>query len=112
VPLVVGLLVGIAIVSLGTLTGGSDNPARQFGPALMSGSTRDLWIFMLAPLAGALIAPLVHGALRRNSLTTHALCGPEAQSTRCRGVQPAGVEVNARPSGNSVLVTPAGRRAG
>jgi glycerol uptake facilitator-like aquaporin len=91
VPFVVGLMVGLAIVSLGTLTGGSDNPARQFGPAIMSGSTHDLWIFMLAPLVGALIAPLIHRALRCNPLTTHALCGPAAQSTRHLAVQPPGV---------------------
>jgi glycerol uptake facilitator-like aquaporin len=112
VPLVVGLLVGTAIASLGTLTGGSDNPARQFGPAIMSGSTRELWIFILAPLTGALIAPLIHRALRCNPLTTHALCGPGAQSTRCRAVQPPGVKVSDRPSGNSVQVTAARRRSG
>jgi glycerol uptake facilitator-like aquaporin len=112
VPSVVGLLVGIAIVSLATLTGGSDNPARQFGPALMSGGTRDLWIFLLAPMAGALIAPLIHGALGFSPLTTHALCGPGAQNTRCRTVQPPDVGASDRRQGNSVRVTAVRRRAG
>ena len=40
VPWIVGLLVGGAIAGLGTFSGGSDNPARQFGPALNSGQTR------------------------------------------------------------------------
>jgi glycerol uptake facilitator protein/aquaporin Z len=112
VPLVVGLMVGIAIVGLGTLTGGSDNPARQFGPAIMSGSTHDLWIFMLAPLAGALLAPLIHRALLRNPLTTHALCGPGAQSARCRAVQPTGVEVSDGQWSDSAQVTAPRRHAG
>ena len=34
VPWVVGVLIGIAIAVLGTSTGGSVNPARQFGPAV------------------------------------------------------------------------------
>jgi glycerol uptake facilitator-like aquaporin len=54
--------ISVAIVTLGTLTEGSDNPARQFGPAITSRRTRDLWIFTLAPSVGALIAPLIHQA--------------------------------------------------
>jgi glycerol uptake facilitator-like aquaporin len=39
VPYVVGFLVGAAIAGLGTITGGSANTARQFGPAIVSGRT-------------------------------------------------------------------------
>jgi len=39
VPYVVGFLVGAAIAGLETITGGSANPARQFGPAIVSGRT-------------------------------------------------------------------------
>src|SRR4030095_9848824 len=37
VPWVVGILIGMAIAVLGTSTGGSVTPARQFGPAAVSG---------------------------------------------------------------------------
>src|SRR5580700_4277471 len=47
VPWVVGLLIGLGIALLGTSTGGSLNPARQFGPALVSGHTDKLWVFLV-----------------------------------------------------------------
>jgi aquaporin Z len=40
----------------GPLSGTSANPARSFGPALVSGLWHELWIYLLAPLAGAAIA--------------------------------------------------------
>jgi len=36
VPWLVGGLIGAAIAGLGTVTGGSVNPARQFGPAVFA----------------------------------------------------------------------------
>jgi aquaporin Z len=38
----------------------SINPARSFGPALFAGHFRDLWIYFLAPLSGALVAAELH----------------------------------------------------
>ena len=56
VPWLVGILVGLGIAMLGTQTGGSLNPARQFGPAVVSGHTDKLWVFLLAPMVGAEVA--------------------------------------------------------
>ena len=56
VPWVVGILIGMAIAVLGTSTGGSVNPARQFGPAVVSGQTHFLSVYLLAPMLGAVIA--------------------------------------------------------
>jgi glycerol uptake facilitator-like aquaporin len=55
-PYIVGGAIGLAIVLLGTSTGGSVNPARQFGPAVISGQTRFLWVYLIAPMAGAMMA--------------------------------------------------------
>ncbi|GGT33383.1 MIP/aquaporin family protein [Streptomyces chromofuscus] len=63
IPHVVGLLVGLAIALLGTSTGGSLNPARQFGPALAAGQSGFLWVYLLAPMLGALLAPVVGSLL-------------------------------------------------
>lgn len=49
------------------LTGTSVNPARSIGPALFTGSNAlsDLWIFVLAPLLGSIVAALVHRFLEK-----------------------------------------------
>jgi glycerol uptake facilitator-like aquaporin len=40
------------------------NPARSFGPAVLVGgqALADLWVFILAPLAGGALAGLAHKA--------------------------------------------------
>ncbi|MBD0676688.1 MIP/aquaporin family protein [Streptomyces sp. CBMA156] len=74
-PYAVGLATALIIASLGPRSGGSANPARQFGPALLSGNTTDLWIYLLAPVIGAFIgAGLWHAlaAPARRARTRHA----------------------------------------
>lgn len=61
--LAIGLtLAGIHLVGI-NVTGVSVNPARSVGPALFVGgkALADLWLFILAPLAGGALAGLVHG---------------------------------------------------
>jgi len=78
VPWLVGILVGLGIAMLGTQTGGSLNPARQFGPAVVSGHTDNLWVFLLAPMVGAEVAArLLKTLQRRRQVLTHRLCGTE-----------------------------------
>jgi glycerol uptake facilitator-like aquaporin len=76
VPWLVGFLIGLGIAALGTQTGGSLNPARQFGPAVMAGHTADLWVFLAAPMVGAELAARLLTAIRRSRrVLTHRLCG-------------------------------------
>jgi glycerol uptake facilitator-like aquaporin len=76
VPWLVGILVGLGIALLGTQTGGSLNPARQFGPAVISGHTAELWVFLVAPMVGAEIAArLLQAFQKRGQVLTHRLCG-------------------------------------
>jgi glycerol uptake facilitator-like aquaporin len=76
VPWVVGILIGLGIALLGTSTGGSLNPARQFGPAVVSGHTDELWVFLIAPMVGAGIAAQLRQSLERHrQVLTHRLCG-------------------------------------
>jgi len=82
VPWIVGSLVGLGIALLGTATGGSLNPARQFGPAVVSGQTRFLWVYLLAPMFGAAIAAWLRRTIQRQRrVLTHRLCGTIGTST-------------------------------
>ncbi|MEU1075889.1 MULTISPECIES: aquaporin [unclassified Streptomyces] len=59
-PYAVGLVVGLIIALLGPVSGGAANPARQLGPAAVSGTTTALWAYLTAPLLGAALGALVH----------------------------------------------------
>lgn len=65
-PLVIGATLGFAVFTIGPMTGGSFNPARAFGPALISGEFGDAGRFVLAyvlgPIAGALAAAFAYQA--------------------------------------------------
>ncbi len=51
------------LIISGTLTGGSLNPARTLGPALLSGQFGDHWVYWAGPLAGAGLAAAVFKVL-------------------------------------------------
>lgn len=64
-PLAIGLtLAAIHFVAI-PATGTSANPARSIGPALFAGSDAvvQLWLFILAPLAGGIAAGLAYPAV-------------------------------------------------
>ena len=59
-----GIMAGVAVGSTialealfaGPITGASMNPARSFAPALISGHLEYVWIYLIAPVIGALAA--------------------------------------------------------
>ncbi len=59
-----GLLVACYITLEAPLSGMSMNPARTFGPALLSGTSSSLWVYFTGPLAGMLLAAEVFVRLR------------------------------------------------
>lgn len=54
--LAVGGYIALAGLWAAPVSGASMNPARSFGPALVSGDFSGYWVYVVGPLAGALIA--------------------------------------------------------
>lgn len=57
---VVGLVVILAQLVGAPLTGGSMNPARSFGPALVAGVWSNHWVYWLGPFVGAAVSIFVY----------------------------------------------------
>ena len=79
-PFAIGATIFAGALVTGPLTGGSFNPARSLGPALIGGVWTAHWLYWIAPIAGMCIAMRLYDALR----------GASAPSAR-QGV-PTGVE--------------------
>ncbi|XP_022740332.1 nodulin-26-like [Durio zibethinus] len=60
----IGATVLFNIIIAGPITGASMNPARSLGPAVVSGVYKNLWVFIVAPILGAMTATLVYSILR------------------------------------------------
>jgi len=52
----VGAVIALEALFAGPVSGASMNPARSFAPAIMTNHLEHLWIYLLAPLVGALLA--------------------------------------------------------
>jgi aquaporin Z len=69
-----GMFAGLAIGSTvlleamfaGPISGASMNPVRSFSPAFMSGHFEHLWIYITAPVIGALLAIMIWSVLKTN----------------------------------------------
>jgi glycerol uptake facilitator-like aquaporin len=66
-PLAIGVALGLAVMIFGSLTGGSFNPARSFGPAIVSGewggAGKWLLAYVLSPVLGGLAAAMAYSSL-------------------------------------------------
>src|SRR5438128_1775249 len=56
----IGGTVGLDALFGGPITGASMNPARSFGPALVSGTWHDFWIYVAGPVVGAALGALAY----------------------------------------------------
>jgi aquaporin NIP len=70
----IGGAIGLDALFGGPVTGASMNPARSFGPALVSGEWRDIWVYVAGPIAGAALGALTYQAVRGE----HPRPGPQS----------------------------------
>lgn len=59
----IGLTVTADMLAIGPLTGGSMNPARSFGPAVVSGVLEGQAIYWIGPILGSIAAALLYDGL-------------------------------------------------
>lgn len=52
----IGAVVALEAMFAGPVSGASMNPARSLAPAVVGGNTAHLWIYLVAPTLGALLA--------------------------------------------------------
>ena len=57
--IVIGVFVTGIILIAGPISGGSFNPARSLAPAILSGNIDALWIYIVAPTLGSVLAMLL-----------------------------------------------------
>jgi aquaporin NIP len=54
-PLLIGLFIFTAAAVVGPASGGSFNPARSLDPVLYNQEWGDVWIYLVGPVAGAVL---------------------------------------------------------
>ena len=59
-PVAAGFTLAVAIFVAAPLTGGAVNPARAFGPDVVSGHLGPLWIYLIAPPIGGVLAAVLY----------------------------------------------------
>jgi MIP family channel proteins len=64
-PLAIGMTLTFNILMGGALTGAPFNPARALGPMVATGNFSDAWLYLTAPIVGAIVAALLHTVLAR-----------------------------------------------
>ncbi|XP_077236528.1 putative aquaporin TIP-type RB7-18C [Tasmannia lanceolata] len=72
-PIMIGFVAGANALAAGPFTGGSMNPARSFGSAMISGNFKNHGVYWVGPFIGAGIAGLVYQNLMIPWESTHGV---------------------------------------
>ena len=73
----IGLTITVDVLMGGPLTGAAMNPARAFGPELISNHWNDFWIWYVGPFAGGVIAAVAYEFLYLRPVAPAVVGPPE-----------------------------------
>jgi MIP family channel proteins len=59
-PLAVGFALACGVFIAGPITGGSLNPARTLGPMIVAGQFTAVWVYIVGPIIGAVLAAVLY----------------------------------------------------
>ncbi len=59
-PIAVGFALAVGVFIAGPVTGGSVNPARSLGPMIVAGDLTSVWLYILGPIIGGVLAALLY----------------------------------------------------
>jgi glycerol uptake facilitator-like aquaporin len=74
--LAIGLTITMDVLMGGPMTGAAMNPARAFGPELLSRHWSDAWVWYVGPFIGGALAALVYDTLYLRPLRPILPVGP------------------------------------
>jgi len=59
-PIAVGFALAVGVFVAGPVTGGAANPVRALGPMLVAGDLTSVWLYILGPIIGGVLAALLY----------------------------------------------------
>jgi aquaporin Z len=71
----IGGVVAFEAMFAGPICGASMNPARSIAPAIVSGTLEHLWLYVVAPVAGALLAVVSCRCVQNEGCCSERLTG-------------------------------------
>jgi MIP family channel proteins len=69
-PLAVGFALACGVLIAGPITGGSLNPARTLGPMIVAGQFSAVWVYIVGPVIGGVLAALLYDRFASQSDAT------------------------------------------
>jgi len=82
VPFAIGATIFAGALVTGPLTGGSFNPARSLGPAIVGGVWTAHWLYWIAPIAGAIVGMNAYAII--SPMSAAAAASPATSSITTR----------------------------
>jgi MIP family channel proteins len=81
-PFAIGATIFAGALVMGPLTGGSFNPARSLGPAVVGGVWTTHWLYWIAPIAGAIVGMNAYAII--SPMSAAAAASPATSSITTR----------------------------